>query len=187
MVSRNPKDILGCWQCFHKTVFVYICFVCMCTCMCMRCHFNYVCVCTCTRACAKSLHLYPTLCDPMNVCVCACTHACACAKSFQLYPTLCDPMNVCVCVHAKSLQLYPPLCDPMNCSPPGSSVHGVLQAKILERVAMLSLQGIFLTQGSNPHLLSPALAGEFFTTSATGEAQAPAEYASPNQTVSRMI
>ena len=26
------------------------------------------------------------------------------------------------------------LCDPMDCSPPGSSVHGILQARILERV-----------------------------------------------------
>ena len=33
------------------------------------------------------------------------------------------------------------------------------------------LQGIFLTQGSKPHLVSPALAGGFFTTSATREAQ----------------
>ena len=30
------------------------------------------------------------------------------------------------------------LCDPMDCSPPGSSVHETLQAKILERVAMHS-------------------------------------------------
>ena len=28
------------------------------------------------------------------------------------------------------------LCNPMNCSPPGSSVHGILQARILEWVAM---------------------------------------------------
>ena len=28
------------------------------------------------------------------------------------------------------------LCDPMDCSPPGSSVHGTLQARILEWVAM---------------------------------------------------
>ena len=28
------------------------------------------------------------------------------------------------------------LCDPMNCSPPGSSLHGILQARILEGVAM---------------------------------------------------
>ena len=29
-------------------------------------------------------------------------------------------------------QLYLTLCDPMDCSPPGSSVHGILQARILE-------------------------------------------------------
>ena len=37
---------------------------------------------------------------------------------------------VCVCVRAcaQSLQLCPTLCGPMDCSPPGSSVHGILQA-----------------------------------------------------------
>ena len=34
------------------------------------------------------------------------------------------------------IQLYPTLCDPMDCSPPNSSVHGILQARILERVAI---------------------------------------------------
>ena len=38
----------------------------------------------------------------------------------------------CVCGSHSS---YPSLCDPMNCSPPGSSVHGILQARILEWVA----------------------------------------------------
>ena len=33
---------------------------------------------------------------------------------------------------AKSLQLCPTLGDPMDCRPPGSSVHGILQARILE-------------------------------------------------------
>ena len=46
----------------------------------------------------------------------------------------------------KSLQSCLTLCDPMDWSPPGSSVHGILQAKIL-------LQGIFPSQGSNPCLL----------------------------------
>ena len=41
-------------------------------------------------------------------------------------------------MHAKSLQLCLTLCDPMDCSPPGSSVHGILQARILEWVAMPS-------------------------------------------------
>jgi len=44
----------------------------------------------------------------------------------------------CVCVCAKSLQSCPTLCDTMDCSPPGSSVHGILQARIVEWVAMLS-------------------------------------------------
>ena len=46
-------------------------------------------------------------------------------------------------------QLSPTLYSPKDCSPPGSSVHGILQAKRLKWVAMPSLQGIFPTQGSN--------------------------------------
>ena len=40
----------------------------------------------------------------------------------------------------------------MDCSPPGSSVHGILQARILEWVCHALLQRIFLNQGLNPHL-----------------------------------
>ena len=45
------------------------------------------------------------------------------------------------CVHAKLLQLCLTLCNPMDYSPPGSSVHGILQTRILEWVAMLSSRG----------------------------------------------
>ena len=45
------------------------------------------------------------------------------------------------------------LCNPMECSLPDSSVHGILQARILEWVALPLLQGIFLTQDPNPSLL----------------------------------
>ena len=41
----------------------------------------------------------------------------------------------------------------MDCSPPGSSVHGILQERILEWVSHFLLQEIILTQGSNPCLL----------------------------------
>ena len=41
----------------------------------------------------------------------------------------------------------------MDHSPPGSSVHGILQARILEWVALPSSRGILLIQGLNPHLL----------------------------------
>ena len=44
------------------------------------------------------------------------------------------------CMRAKSLQSCPTLCDPMDCSPPGSSVHGILQARILEWVAVPSFR-----------------------------------------------
>ena len=42
--------------------------------------------------------------------------------------------------------------DPVDGSPPGSSVHGILQARILEWVAISFSRGIFPTQGSNPGL-----------------------------------
>ena len=51
------------------------------------------------------------------------------------------------------IQLCLTLCDPMDCSPPGSSIHEILQARILKWVANALLQGIFPTQGSNPCLL----------------------------------
>ena len=67
----------------------------------------------------------------------------------------------------KSLQSCPTLCNPMDCSLPGYYVYGILQAGILEWVALLSSR-IFPTQGSNPCLFkSSAPAGRFFTASAT--------------------
>ena len=45
-----------------------------------------------------------------------------------------------ICVHAKSLQSCPTLYSPMDCSPQGSSVHGILRARILEWVAMPSFR-----------------------------------------------
>ena len=44
-------------------------------------------------------------------------------------------------------QSWPTLCDLMDCSSPGSSVHGISQARTLELLAHFLHQGIFLTQG----------------------------------------
>ena len=63
-----------------------------------------------------------------------------------------------VCVHAESLQWRLTLCNPMDCSLPGSSVHGILQARILEWVAMLfSLLLAILLAGSRVGPTSRAL------------------------------
>ena len=43
-----------------------------------------------------------------------------------------------VCLYAKSPQLCPTACNPMDSSPPGSSVHGIIQARILEWVFLPS-------------------------------------------------
>ena len=56
-------------------------------------------------------------------------------------------------VCAKWLQSCPTLCNPVDCSPPGSSVHGILQARILEWVAISSSRGS--SQELNLHLISP--------------------------------
>ena len=45
-------------------------------------------------------------------------------------------------LHAKLLQSCPALCNPMDYSPLGSSVHGILQARMLEQVAMSSSRGL---------------------------------------------
>ena len=42
------------------------------------------------------------------------------------------------------------LCDLMDCSLPGSSIHGISQARVLEWVAISFIQAIFLTQGPDP-------------------------------------
>ena len=70
------------------------------------------------------------------------------------------------CVHAQSLQSCPALYDPMDHSPPGSSVHGILQARILEWVAMPS------SRGSRPRDQThvSCIAGRFSTTEPLGKA-----------------
>ena len=60
----------------------------------------------------------------------------------------------------------PTLCDPMDCSPPGSSIHGTSQARILEGVS------VSFSRGSSQHRNCThisCLAGSFFTTKPSGK------------------
>ena len=86
----------------------------------------------------------------MCVCVCVCVCVCACVLLF--------------------LGMSNSMCDPRDCCLPDSSVHGILQGRIPGWVA------IYFSRGSSPPrdrtcLMSPALAGGFFPTSATWEAR----------------
>ena len=57
-------------------------------------------------------------------------------------------------------QLCPTLCNPMDCNPPGSSVHGIFQARILEWIATLFSRGF--SQPRDQTQVSH-IAGKFFT------------------------
>ena len=70
-------------------------------------------------------------------------------------------------VHAQSPQT---LYHPMDCSPPGSSIHGIFQAGTLKWVAISFSRGSSHPGIELECLTSPALAGWYFTTSATWEA-----------------
>ena len=64
---------------------------------------------------------------------------------------------------AKSFQLCPIPCDPMNCSPPGSSVCGILQSRILEWVAMPSSRGSSPPRDQTHVSCISCIVGRFFT------------------------
>ena len=81
-------------------------------------------------------------------------------------------MVCCMCVCA---QLCLTFCDPMDCSPPDSSVHGIhssvhgiLQARLLEWIAISSSWGSSQPRDRTWSLASPALTGRFFTTEPPG-------------------
>ena len=56
-------------------------------------------------------------------------------------------------------QSCPTLCDPMDCTPPGSSVHGIHQARRLEWVAMPSSRG---RSQPRDQIQASRIAGRFF-------------------------
>ena len=88
-------------------------------------------------------------------------------NQFALAEQSCPYISLRIVLHLVA-QLCPTLCDPMDCSPPGSSVHGILQARRLEWVAMPSSRG-----SSQPRDRTQVsrIAGGFFTVWATRGAQ----------------
>ena len=83
----------------------------------------------------------------------------------MLYSTLLAIYLIYMCV--KLLQSCLTLCDPMDSNLPSSSVHEILQARILEWVAMPSSKGSSYPGIKPVSLKSPALAGRSFTSNST--------------------
>ena len=113
----------------HVGFFTYLC-VCVCVC---------VCVCARARACTLS---HSVLLFTFMSCLCHWTESVLEAGiiSYSLYPwILAHPVYLeCVCVCAQSCLR---VCNPVDCSLPGSSAHGIFQARILEWVAISSSRG----------------------------------------------
>ena len=68
-----------------------------------------------------------------------------------------------LCVCANLLQSCPTLCNPLDCSPPGSSVHGILQARILEWVTISVSRGSSWPRDRTQVSYVSCTAGRFFT------------------------
>ena len=94
--------------------------------------------------------------------------ALALSRTLKMVSQFLDHIGI-ICVSTKSLQSCPNLCNPMNCSPPGSSVHGTLQARTLEWIFMLSSRYFPNSRMELASLKSTTLADVFFTTSPPGK------------------
>ena len=67
------------------------------------------------------------------------------------------------------VQSCPTFCDPIDCNPPGSSVHRIFQARILEWIAISSFRGSFWPRDQTWFSCVSCMAGRFFTTELPGK------------------
>ena len=72
------------------------------------------------------------------------------------------------CVRVQSFQSCLTLCDPIDSNPAGSSVHGIIQARILKWVAMPSFRGSSQPKDQTHISCGSCIAGRFFTAEPLG-------------------
>ena len=168
------------WVCLCGVMPVCMC-VCECTCMCV------VCTWVCTRVCVRKTQNVIQKAGWQGISVCLDTGENL--KWFPVSTALVSALSVtkwfaretkwfrrqdrknvhafgCLLLCAQSC---PTLCNPVDCSPPGSSVHGILQARMLEWVAISSSRGS--SQCRNWACISciPWIADRFFTAEPPGK------------------
>ena len=88
-------------------------------------------------------------------------------SSFTLFKTSWHYLDA--CVYAKPLQLCPTLCNLMDYGPPGFSVHGILQARILEWVAISFSRGSSWPKDWTRISCGSWIEGRFFTAEPPGK------------------
>ena len=77
----------------------------------------------------------------------------ACGRMSSILDLPSQTGRVCACERVSVAKSGPTLCHPLVCSPPGSSVRGIFQARIVEWGCCFLRKEIFRTQGSNLWLL----------------------------------
>ena len=99
--------------------------------------------------CSDSYSSYPHV--YVCVCVCVCVFTCIYC-TYCMYYIVCNIYILYGAAAAKSPQSCPTLCDPIDGSPPGSSVPGILQARILEWIAIsFSIYIVYLPRSIQTH------------------------------------
>ena len=81
---------------------------------------------------------------------------------FSVLSQVCVCVCVCVCARACG-QSYPTLYDPMDCSPPSSSIHGIIWARILQWVAISFSRGSSQPRNQTCFSCISCIGGRFFT------------------------
>ena len=89
------------------------------------------------------------------------------ASSYDKFPLIC--LYLYTCMLAQLLQSCPTLCNPMDCSPQGSSVHGILEARILEWVPMPSSRRFLQPRDWTNVSYISYIAGGVFTAATLGK------------------
>ena len=97
------------------------------------------------------------------------THICIVGGFFTTEPPGKSSAQVHACVCAKLLPSCPTCCDSVDHSPPGCSVHGISQARILEWVALLPSRGSSRPWDRTCKSCNSCIAGRFFTTEPLGK------------------
>ena len=116
------------------------------------------------------VYIYIYMCVCVCVCVCVCAHICIYICIIYIYMSPFFPLCVCVLSYLVMLNFF---CNSMHCSPPGVSVQGFFEARVLEWVAISYSSGSFLHRDQIHVLSVSCLSRQILYHHATWEAISP--------------